>query len=73
MDRRRRDNRLRNGRNWDLDRVPAETDDVVIDGAAVTVNGNYRIPASLTLQNGGSWGIRGEIQSGKSGVENRRS
>lgn len=55
--------------NWDLNRVPAETDDVVIDGAAVTVNGNYRIPASLTLQNGSSWSIGGEIQFGNSGVE----
>ncbi|MBR3087052.1 MAG: hypothetical protein IKH04_11700 [Kiritimatiellae bacterium] len=55
--------------NWDLGRAPAETDDVVIAGAAVTVNGNYRIPASLTLQNGGSWSIGGEIQFGNSGVE----
>ncbi len=55
--------------NWDLNRAPAETDDVVIDGAAVTVNGNYRIPASLTLLNGASWSIGGEIQFGNTGVE----
>lgn len=55
--------------NWDLSRAPAETDDVVIDGAAVTVNGNYRIPASLTLLNGASWSIGGEIQFGNTGVE----
>lgn len=57
--------------NWDLNRAPAETDDVVIDGAAVTtVAGSYRIPLSLTLQNGASWAISGEIQFGNSGVEN---
>ena len=55
--------------NWDLDRAPAETDDVVINGAAVTVNGNYRIPLSLTLQNGASWTIGGEIQFGNTDVE----
>lgn len=55
--------------NWDLNRAPAETDDVVIDGAAVTVNGNYRIPLSLTLSNGASWSIGGEIQFGNDGVE----
>ena len=55
--------------NWDLNRVPAETDDVVINGAAVTVNGNYRIPASLRLLNGASWAIGGEIQFGNNDVE----
>lgn len=55
--------------NWDLNRAPVETDDVVIDGAAVTVNGNYRIPLSLTLQNGASWAIGGEMQFGNTGVE----
>ena len=55
--------------NWDLNRAPAETDDVVIDGAAVTVNGSYRIPLSLTLQNGASWAIGGEIQFGNNNVE----
>ena len=43
--------------NWNVDDSPAtigpsETDSVVIDGASVTVNGNYRIPNSLTLSNG---------------------
>ena len=55
--------------NWDLNRAPTETDDVVIDGANVTVNGNYRIPLSLTLSNGASWTIGGEIQFGNNGVE----
>ncbi len=55
--------------NWDLNRAPAETDDVVIDGAAVTVAGNYLIPLSLTLQNGASWAISGEIWFGNAGVE----
>lgn len=50
--------------NWDLDRAPAETDDVVIDGAAVTVDGNSRIPLSLTLSNGASWSIGGQIWFG---------
>ena len=55
--------------NWDLNRAPAEADNVVIDGAAVTVNGSYRIPLSLTLQNGASWAIGGEIQFGNTDVE----
>lgn len=60
--------------NWNVGDSPAthapyETDDVVIDGAAVTVNGNYRIPLSLTLSNGASWSIGGEIQFGNNGVE----
>lgn len=55
--------------NWDLDRAPAETDYVVIDVAAVTVNGNYRIPLSLTLSNGASWSIGSEIQFGNNNVE----
>ena len=49
--------------------APYETDDVVIDGANVTVNGNYRIPLSLTLSNGASWSIGGEIQFGNNNVE----
>ncbi len=55
--------------NWDLSRVPAETDDVVIDGAAVTKSGNQRIPNSLTLLNGASLELTGEIQFGNNGVE----
>ena len=56
--------------NWDLSRVPAETDDVVINGAAVTKSGNQRIPNSLTLLNGASLVLTGEIQFGNYGVEN---
>ena len=60
--------------NWNVGDNPAahapyETDEVVIAGAAVTVNGNYRIPLSLTLSNGASWSIGGEIQFGNAGVE----
>ena len=55
--------------NWDLSRVPAETDDVVINGAAVTKSGNQRIPSSLTLRNGASLELTGEIQFGNNGVE----
>ena len=60
--------------NWNVGDSPAthapyETDDVVIDGANVTVNGNYRIPLSLTLSNGASWSIGGEIQFGNNNVE----
>ena len=60
--------------NWNVDDSPAtigpsETDSVVIDGASVTVNGNYRIPLSLTLSNGASWSIGGEIQFGNNNVE----
>ena len=54
--------------NWDLNREPLETDDVVIDGAAVTANGNRRIPQSLALQNGASYSIGGEIQFGNTDV-----
>ena len=55
--------------NWNVGDSPAahapyETDDVVIDGANVTVNGNYRIPLSLTLSNGASWSIGGQIWFG---------
>ena len=57
------------GGNWDLNRAPAEADDVVIDEAAVTVNGSARIPHSLTLLNGASWSIGGEIQFGNNNVE----
>lgn len=60
--------------NWNVDDSPAtiapsETDSVVIDGTNVTVNGNYRIPSYLTLLNGASWSIGGEIQFGNDGVE----
>ncbi len=60
--------------NWNVGDSPAthapyETDDVVIDWANVTVNGNYRIPLSLTLSNGASWSIGGEIQFGNNNVE----
>ena len=56
------------GGNWDLNREPWETDDVVIDGVAVTANGNRRIPNSLTLLNDASYSIDGEIQFGNEGV-----
>ena len=56
--------------NWDLSRVPVETDDVIIDGVAVTQSGNRRIPNSLTLLNGASLELTGEIQFGNYGVEN---
>ena len=49
--------------------APGESDDVIIDGAAVTYNGSGRIPSSLTLQNGASLGFSGEIQFGNTGVE----
>ena len=60
--------------NWNVGDNPAahapyETDEAVIDGDAVTVNGNYRIPLSLTLSNGASWSIGGEIQFGNNNVE----
>ena len=60
--------------NWNVGGSPAtiapsETDSVVIDGTNVTVNGNYRIPSYLTLLNGASWSIGGEIQFGNNGVE----
>ena len=55
--------------NWDLSRVPVETDDVIIDGVAVTQSGNQRIPSSLTLRNGASLELTGEIQFGNNGVE----
>ena len=60
--------------NWNVGDSPAthapyETDDVVIDVASVTVNGNYRIPLSLTLSSGASWLIDGEIQFGNNNVE----
>ena len=55
--------------NWDLKRNPTETDDVVIDGAQVTANGSQRIPNTLTLLNGASYTIGGEIQFGNVNVE----
>ena len=54
--------------NWDLNRTPNETDDVVIDGAAVTADGNQRIPKSLTLLNNASYSIGAEIWFGNEGV-----
>lgn len=55
--------------NWDQVAIPGETDDVIIDGAAVTKSGNQRIPNSLTLRNGASLELSGEIQFGNNGVE----
>ncbi len=55
--------------NWDPSGVPAETDDVIIDGVAVTQSGNRRIPNSLTMLNGASLELTGEIQFGNNGVE----
>ena len=49
--------------NWDLNREPLETDDVVIDGAAVTANGSHRIPLSLTLLSGASYSIEAKSSS----------
>ena len=40
--------------NWDPSGVPAEADDVIIDGVAVTKSGTQRIPHTLTLLNGAS-------------------
>ncbi len=54
--------------NWDLNRAPMETDDVVISGAAVTASGSRRIPQSLTMSNGASYTIGGEIQFGNDDV-----
>ena len=53
--------------NWNVDGSPAtdapsETDDVVIDGAAVTWDGTHYVPSVLTLQNNASLAIDGEIQ-----------
>ena len=56
--------------NWDLNREPRETDDVVIDGAAVSAAGDRRIPRSLTLLNDASYVIGGQMQFGNAGVEN---
>ena len=55
--------------NWDMNGIPGEADDVTIDGAAVTASGSRRIPSSLTLLNGASYEIGGEIQFGNNGVE----
>ena len=54
--------------NWDPASVPGESDDVVIDGAAVTWSGTHRIPNTLTLLNGASLEIGNEIQFGNTGV-----
>ena len=54
--------------NWDPSGVPAETDDVVIDAAAVEATGSRRIPNSLTLLSGASVAIENEIQFGNSTV-----
>ena len=56
--------------NWDPSGVPAETDDVVIDGVAVTATGSRRIPHTLTLLNGASVSIANEIQFGNTSVQN---
>ena len=50
--------------NWDLDRVPAETDDVVIDGnVAVTRNNSNLVISSLTLSNGAEVEAVNELKS----------
>ncbi len=55
--------------NWDQGAIPGEADDVVIDGAAVTHTGNHRIPHSLTLLNGASLTLTGEIQFGNDNID----
>ena len=50
--------------NWDLDRVPGETDDVVIDRSiTVSRGGQNLVISSLTLQNGASVGDVNELKS----------
>ena len=53
--------------NWNVGdspvtHAPSDTDDVVIDGAAVTWDGTHYVPSVLTLQNNASLAIGGEIQ-----------
>ena len=56
--------------NWDPSGVPAETDDVIIDGVAVEWSGSHRIPHTLTLLNGASLAMGSEIQFGNTTVPN---
>lgn len=50
--------------NWDLNRVPGETDDVVIDRSiTVSRGGQNLVISSLTLQNGASVGDVNELKS----------
>ena len=50
--------------NWDLNRVPGETDDVVIDGnITVSRGGNNLVISSLTLRNGASVEAVNELKS----------
>lgn len=50
--------------NWDLKRVPGETDDVVIDRSiTVSRGGQNLVISSLTLQNGASVGDVNELKS----------
>ena len=58
------------GGNWDPSGVPAETDDVIIDGVAVSATGSRRVPHTLTLLNGASVSIANEIQFGNTSVPN---
>ena len=43
--------------NWTPEGIPGETDEAEIDGAAVTVSGRHRLPASLKLKNGASYTV----------------
>lgn len=53
-----------NAGNWDLNRVPGETDDVVIDGnITVSRGGNNLVISSLTLRNGASVEDVNELKS----------
>jgi len=53
-----------NAENWDLNRVPGETDEVVIDGdITVSRGGNNLVISSLTLRNGASVGDVNELKS----------
>jgi len=53
-----------NAGNWDLNRVPGETDDVVIDGnITVSRDGNNLVISSLTLRNGASVEAVNELKS----------
>ena len=53
-----------NAGNWDLNRVPGETDDVVIDGnITVSRGGNNLVISSLTLRNGASVEAVNELKS----------
>ena len=53
-----------NAGNWDLNRVPGETDEVVIDGdITVSRGGNNLVISSLTLRNGASVEDVNELKS----------